>query len=472
MFNSLSERLSQTLKQITGQAKLTEDNIKSSLREVRMALLEADVALPVVKDFIDRVKERAVGQEVSQALNPGQQFLKIVQSELVHVMGDVNEQLDLKAQPPAIILMAGLQGAGKTTTVAKLARFLKEREKKRVMVVSADVYRPAAIKQLETLAGEVGAQFFPSDISQKPEFIVKAAVDAARKQAVDVLLVDTAGRLAVDADMMAEIQALHKAINPIETLFVVDAMTGQDAANTAKAFNEALPLTGVVLSKADGDSRGGAALSVRQITGKPIKFMGMGEKVDALEPFYPDRVASRILDMGDVLSLIEEVERKVDKQKAEKFANKIKKGKGFDLEDFREQLQQMNSMGGLAGMVDKLPGMGQMGQAAAQMQTAEKQFKQMGVIIDSMTPLERRFPDKIVGSRKKRIAMGSGTQIQDVNRLLKQHKQMAKMFKKVGKKGGMQKMMRGMGGMMGGQGGGMPPGGLPPGMGGGGKFPF
>lgn len=471
MFNSLSERLSQTLKQITGQAKLTEDNIKSSLREVRMALLEADVALSVVKDFIDRVKERSVGQEVSQALNPGQQFLKIVQSELVHVMGDVNEDLDLKAQPPAIILMAGLQGAGKTTTVAKLARFLKEREKKRVMVVSADVYRPAAIKQLETLANEVDAQFFPSDISQKPEFIVKAAVEAARKQSVDVLLVDTAGRLAIDADMMAEIQSLHKAINPIETLFVVDAMTGQDAANTAKAFNEALPLTGVVLSKADGDSRGGAALSVRQITGKPIKFIGMGEKVDALEPFYPERIASRILDMGDVLSLIEEVERKVDKQKAEKFANKIKKGKGFDLEDFREQLQQMNSMGGLAGMVDKLPGMGQMGKAAAQMQTAEKQFKQMGVIIDSMTQLERRFPDKIVGSRKKRIAMGSGTQIQDVNRLLKQHKQMAKMFKKVGKKGGMQKMMRGMGGMMGGQGG-MPPGGLPPGMGGGGKFPF
>jgi len=473
MFNSLSERLSQTLKQITGQAKLTEDNIKSSLREVRMALLEADVALPVVKAFIDKVKDRAVGQEVSEALNPGQQFLKIVQSELVHVMGEQNEELDLKAQPPAIILMAGLQGAGKTTTVAKLARFLKEREKKKVMVVSADVYRPAAIKQLETLAGEVDAIFHPSDVSEKPEKIVKRAVDSAKKQAADVLLVDTAGRLAIDEEMMAEIKALHSAVNPVETLFVVDAMTGQDAANTAKAFNETLPLTGVVLSKADGDARGGAALSVRHITGKPIKFLGMGEKTDALEPFHPDRIASRILDMGDVLSLIEEVERKVDKKKAEKLANKIKKGKSFDLEDFREQLMQMNNMGGLTGMMDKLPGMGQMAQAANQIQGAEKQFGQMGVIIDSMTALERRFPDKINGSRKRRIAMGSGTQIQDVNRLLKQHKQMAKMFKKVGKKGGMQKMMRGMGGMMGGQGGGgMPPGGgLPPGMGGG-KLPF
>lgn len=472
MFNSLSERLGQTLKQISGQAKLTEDNIKSSLREVRMALLEADVALPVVKAFIDAVKERAVGQEVSQALNPGQQFLKIVQSELVSVMGEQNEALNLKTQPPAIVLMAGLQGAGKTTTTAKLARFLNEREKKKVMVVSADVYRPAAIQQLQTLAGEVGALFHPSDTSQKPEQIVKGAVEAARKQSVDVLLVDTAGRLAVDEAMMAEIQALHAAVNPIETLFVVDAMTGQDAANTAKAFSDALPLTGVVLSKADGDARGGAALSVRHITGKPIKFMGMGEKVDALEPFYPDRIASRILDMGDVLSLIEEVERKVDKQKAEKLASKLKKGKGFDLEDFREQLQQMNSMGGLAGMMDKMPGMGQMGQAASQMQGAEKQFSQMGCIIDSMTPMERRFPDKINGSRKRRIAMGSGMQIQDVNRLLKQHKQMAKMMKKVGKKGGMQKMMRGMGGMTGGGQGGMPPGGgLPPGMGGG-KFPF
>ncbi|MEJ2045044.1 MAG: signal recognition particle protein [Reinekea sp.] len=471
MFNSLSERLSQTLKQITGQSKLTEDNIKTSLREVRMALLEADVALPVVKAFIDRVKERAVGQEVSQALNPGQQFLKIVQSELVHVMGDVNERLELKTQPPAVVLMAGLQGAGKTTSTAKLAKYLIEREKKKVMVVSADVYRPAAIKQLETLAGEVGAIFHPSSVEEKPDAIVKGAIDSARKQVVDVLLVDTAGRLAIDEVMMAEIKALHSAVNPVETLFVVDAMTGQDAANTAKAFSDALPLTGVILAKADGDARGGAALSVRHITGKPIKFLGMGEKVEALEPFHPDRIASRILDMGDVLSLIEEVERKVDKQKAEKLAAKIKKGKGFDLEDFRDQLQQMNNMGGLAGMMDKLPGMGQLGQAAAQMQTAEKQFGQMGAIIDSMTPLERQFPDKINGSRKKRIAMGSGTQIQDVNRLLKQHKQMSKMMKKVGKKGGMQKLMRGMGGMTGGQGGMPPGGGLPPGLGGG-KFPF
>lgn len=474
MFKSLTERLSQTLKQISGQSKLTEDNIKATLREVRMALLEADVALPVVKAFVDRVRDRAVGEEVSQALNPGQQFLKIVHAELVNVMGEQGEPLQLNVQPPAVILMAGLQGAGKTTTVAKLAKFLIEREKKKVMVVSADVYRPAAIKQLETLASEVGALFHPSDTSQKPEAIAKGAIDAARKQFADVVLVDTAGRLAIDEAMMAEIKALHKAVDPVETLFVVDAMTGQDAAKTAQAFNEALPLTGVVLSKADGDARGGAALSVRHITGKPIKFLGMGEKVDALETFYPDRIANRILDMGDMLSLIEEVERKVDKSQAEKLAKKLKKGKGFDLEDFREQLKQMDNMGGLMGMVDKLPGMGQMGQAVNQMQGAEKQFKQMGAIIDSMTSLERRFPDKINGSRKRRIAGGSGTQIQDINRLLKQHKQMSKMMKKAGKKGGMSKMMRGMGGMMGGGGGpgggGMPgSGGFP---GGGGRGPF
>lgn len=466
MFKSLTERFSQTLKQISGQAKLTEDNIKATLREVRMALLEADVALPVVKAFIDGVRERAVGQEVSQALNPGQQFLKIVHAELVQVMGEQAAPLNLNVQPPAIILMAGLQGAGKTTTVAKLAKHLSEREKKKVMVVSADIYRPAAIKQLETLAGEVGATFHPSDTSQKPEAIAKGAIEAARKQYIDVVIVDTAGRLAIDEAMMAEIKSLHAAINPVETLFVVDAMTGQDAANTAKAFNEALALTGVILSKADGDARGGAALSVRHITGKPIKFLGIGEKTDALETFHPDRIASRILDMGDVLSLIEEVERKVDKSKAEKLAQKLKKGKGFDLEDFREQLRQMDNMGGLGGMMDKLPGMGQMSAAVNQMQGAERQFRQMGAIIDSMTPLERHFPDKINGSRKRRIAMGSGTQIQDVNRLLKQHKQMSKMMKKVGKKGGMSKMMRGMGGMMGGGGG------LPPGFPGGGKGPF
>ena len=464
MFKNLTDRLSATLKKVTGQAKLTEDNIKETLREVRMALLEADVALPVVKDFVARVKERAVGTEVSQALNPGQQFLKIVQAELEHVMGEQNETLDLTVQPPAVILMAGLQGAGKTTSTAKLAKFLAEREKKKVMVASADVYRPAAIKQLETLASEVEAEFFPSSADQKPIKIAQAAIDAAKKQYMDVLILDTAGRLAIDEEMMAEIKDLHGAVNPVETLFVVDAMTGQDAANTAKAFADALPLTGVVLTKADGDARGGAALSVRHITGKPIKFMGMGEKTDALEPFYPDRIASRILDMGDVMSLIEEVERKVDKSKAERLAKKIQKGKGFDLEDFRDQLAQMNNMGGLMGLVDKLPGMGQMGQMQPQLTGAEKQMAQMGYIIDSMTPMERRYPDKINGSRKRRIAMGSGTQIQDVNRLLKQHKQMQKMMKKVGKKGGMQKMMRGMKGMMGpgGPGGGMPPGGMPP----------
>lgn len=464
MAKNLTERLTQALKSITGKARLSEDNIKDTLREVRMALLEADVALPVVKDFISRVKDRAIGQEVSSALNPGQEFLKVVHSELEHVMGDQNETLDLAAQPPAVILMAGLQGAGKTTTTAKLAKFLIEREKKKVMVVSADVYRPAAIKQLETLSGEVGAEFFPSTGDQKPVQIAKDAIAQAKKSFADVLILDTAGRLAIDQDMMAEISELHKAVNPVETLFVVDAMTGQDAANTAKAFSDVLPLTGVVLTKADGDARGGAALSVRHVSGKPIKFLGMGEKTDALEPFYPDRMASRILDMGDIMSLIEEVERKVDKQKAEKLAKKVMKGKGFDLQDFREQLDQMNNMGGLMGMMDKLPGMGQMGDQVSQMAGAEKQMKMMGVIIDSMTPDERRFPDKINGSRKKRIATGSGTQIQDVNRVLKQHKQMSKMMKKVGKKGGMAKMMKNMGGMMGGGGqGGMPPGGMPPG---------
>ena len=422
MFENLQDRLSGALRSISGKAKITEDNIKGTLREVRMALLEADVALPVVKAFTNQVKERAVGSEVLKSLSPGQAFLKIVHQELQSVMGEANEGLDLAAKPPAIILMAGLQGAGKTTTAAKLALYLKEREKKKVMVVSADVYRPAAIKQLETLAKEVDALFFPSDISQKPVDIAKAAIAEAKIQFADVLIVDTAGRLAIDEAMMAEIQQLHKAIDPVETLFVVDAMTGQDAANTAKAFNEALPLTGVVLSKADGDARGGAALSVRHITGKPLKFVGMGEKIDALEPFHPDRMASRILDMGDVLSLIEEAERKIDKSKAEKLAKKIKKGQGFDLEDFRDQLIQMKSMGGLMGMVDKLPGMGNVGQAAGQMDVAEKQLRQTEAVINSMTPLERHFPDKINGSRKKRIAAGSGTNIQEINRVLKQHK--------------------------------------------------
>ena len=464
MFQSLSDRLSQSLRSITGKATLTEDNIQDTLREVRMALLEADVALPVVKGFVESVKQRALGQEVMKSLSPGQAFLKIVQAELETVMGSANEGLNLATQPPAIILMAGLQGAGKTTSVAKLAKLLSERDKKKVTVVSADIYRPAAIKQLETLAGEVGADFCPSDTSQKPVDIALAALDQAKKRFSDVLIVDTAGRLAVDQEMMEEIAQLHKAIQPIETLFVVDAMTGQDAANTAKAFGETLPLTGVILTKVDADTRGGAALSVRSVTGKPIKFLGVGEKTAALDPFHPDRLASRILGMGDVLSLIEEAEQKVDKEKAAKLARKVKKGQRFDLEDFRDQLQQMNNMGGITGMLDKLPGMGNMAQMAQQ-NLDMKMFARMEAMINSMTPDERRRPEMIQGSRKRRITQGSGTQVQDLNRLLKQHKQMQKMMKKM-KGGGMQKMMRGMGGMMppGGMGGpgGMPPGGMPP----------
>lgn len=458
MFENLTERLSNTLRSISGSARLSEDNIKETLREVRMALLEADVALPVVKDFVDAVKQRAVGQEVSKSLSPGQMFVKIVNDELEQVMGAANESLNLATQPPAVILMAGLQGAGKTTSVAKLARYLKEKDKKKVMVVSADVYRPAAIKQLETLAEEVGALFHPSSTEQRPIDIAEEAIKEARLKFADVLIVDTAGRLAIDEEMMAEISQLHAAINPIETLFVVDAMTGQDAANTAKAFNDALPLTGVILTKSDADSRGGAALSVRHITGKPIKFMGVGEKTEALDPFHPDRVASRILGMGDVLSLIEEAEDKLDKKKAEKLAQKLKKGKRFDLEDLRDQLQQMQNMGGITGMLDKLPGMGGMAQMAQQ-QVDNKMFVKMEALINSMTPAERRNPDILNGSRKKRITRGSGTEIQDLNRLIKQHKQMAKMMKKMSGKGGMAKMMRGMGGMMP-PGGGMPGGGF------------
>lgn len=457
MFENLSDRLTRTLKNISGRGRLTEDNIKETLREVRMALLEADVALPVVRDFVNQVKERSVGLEVSKSLTPGQEFLKIVKKALEEAMGEANEELTLNTQPPAVVLMAGLQGAGKTTSVGKLARFLKERKKKKVMVVSADVYRPAAIKQLETLAKEVGVEFFPSDISQKPVAIVNAAIAQARLGFYDILLVDTAGRLHVDSEMMDEIKALHAAINPIETLFVVDAMTGQDAANTAKAFNEALPLTGVILTKADGDARGGAALSIRHITGKPIKFIGMGEKSDALEPFHPDRIASRILGMGDVMSLIEELEQKVDREQAAKVAAKMMKGQGFSLEDFRDQLVQMRNMGGMMSMLDKLPGMKNL-PAGAKDQMNNKQFGKMEAIINSMTPKERQYPDLIKGSRKKRIAAGSGTQVQDVNQLLKQFMQMQKMMKQMGGKGGLMKMMRGMGGM----GGKLPPGMLPP----------
>ncbi len=447
MFDNLSDRLQRVIKTISGQGRITEDNIKDTLREVRMALLEADVALPVVKDFVAAVKDRALGAEVNTSLTPGQAFIKIVHEELVKAMGEHNDALNLATQPPAVILMAGLQGAGKTTSVGKLAKLLKERHKKNVMVVSADVYRPAAIEQLKTLANQVGVTFFPSTAKDDPVDIAKRAIAEAKIKFNDVVIVDTAGRLHIDNEMMDEIKRVHAAINPIETLFVVDSMTGQDAANTAKAFNEALPLTGVILTKADGDARGGAALSIRHITGKPIKFIGIAEKLDGLEPFYPDRLASRILGMGDVLGLIEEMERKVDKKKAEEFAHKLKKGKGFDLEDFRDQLKQMRGMGGIASLMDKMPGMGQL-PAAAKAQVNDKEFHKMEAIINSMTKKERAFPDLIKGSRKKRIAMGSGTQVQDVNRLLKQYDQMNDMMKKLTAKGGMAKMMRAMGGMM------------------------
>jgi len=442
MFDNLTQRLTQTMQKLRGKGRLTEDSIRETLREVRIALLEADVALPVVQSFIGQVKERALGQEVISSLQPGQALVKIVHDELVRIMGEENEALDLKASPPVVVLLAGLQGSGKTTTTAKLARHLKEQSKKKVMVVSCDVYRPAAIDQLKTLAGQVDVIFHPSSATDKPVAIAKQALDAARKQFVDVLLVDTAGRLHIDTDMMDEIRQLHSAVNPHETLFVVDSMTGQDAANTARAFNDALPLTGVVLTKTDGDARGGAALSVRQITGKPIKFVGTGEKTEALQPFHPERVASRILGMGDVLSLVEDVQRHVDQAEAEKLARKIKKGQGFNLEDFRSQLEQMQNMGGLGNLVDKMPGMGELPDQVKN-RVNDKHTISMIAIINSMTPQERSFPDVIRGSRKKRIASGSGTQIQDVNRMLKQFSQMQRMMKKFGK-GGMKGMMRKM----------------------------
>ena len=442
MFDNLTDRLSITLKKLKGQGRLTEDNIKEALREVRMALLEADVSLPVVTDFIERVKEGALGQDVQASLTPGQAMIKLVQSELVKVMGEANEGLNLKAVPPAVILMAGLQGAGKTTTVAKLGRWLQENQKKKVGVVSADVYRPAAIKQLEMLANEVDLVFFDSDLSQQPIDIAKNAIEAAKKKFLDVIIIDTAGRLHIDDEMMGEIKALHAAINPVETLFVVDSMTGQDAAITAKAFNDALPLTGVILTKADGDARGGAALSIRHVTGKPIKFIGVGEKTDALEPFHPDRIASRILGMGDMMSLIEEIEQKVDKEKAEKFARKMQKGKGFDLEDFREQLQQMQSMGGVSSLLDKLPGMSSVPQEMKD-KVNDKELARQIAVIGSMTHQERRYPDLIKGNRKKRIAAGCGQQLQDVNRILKQFLMMQKMMKKF-KSGNMANMIRGI----------------------------
>jgi signal recognition particle subunit SRP54 len=458
MFESLSQRLSTTVNRLRGRGRLTDENIREALREVRVALLEADVALPVVKALVERIKVRAVGQEVMKSLTPGQSLIKVVRDELTALMGSRATELNLNTTPPAVVLMAGLQGAGKTTTVAKLAKLLKERQKKKVMVVSCDVYRPAAIKQLETLAKQVDVLFHPSTGDQRPEDIARGAIDAARRNFVDVLLVDTAGRLAVDQAMMDEIKALHAAIDPIETLFVVDAMTGQDAAATARAFADALPLTGVVLTKTDGDARGGAALSVRYVTGRPIKFIGTGEKPDGLDVFHPDRVASRILDMGDVLSLVEEVERKVDQQKAAALADKVVKGKKFDLNDMRDQLEQMNNMGGLTSLLDKLPGMGAIPEAMKK-QVNDREIHRMIAIISSMTKKERRHPALLNGSRRARIARGSGTTPTDVNRLLKQFQQMEKMMSKM-KGGGMKGMMRGMKGMLGG-GGGPGPGGFP-----------
>ena len=452
MFESLTQRLSGTMDRLRGRGRLTESNISEAVREVRIALLEADVALPVVQALVQRIKVRAVGQEVLKSLTPGQALIKVVRDELAAVMGSAASDLNLNVPAPAVILMAGLQGAGKTTTVGKLARHLKEKRKKKVMVVSADVYRPAAIEQLKTLAEQTGVLFFPSDAGQKPEDIVRAAIADARKSFAEVLIVDTAGRLAIDAAMMAEIKALHAAVSPVETLFVVDAMTGQDAANTAKAFSEALPLTGVVLTKTDGDARGGAALSVRYITGKPVKFVGTGEKLDGLDVFHPDRVAARILDMGDVLSLVEQVEQNVDQEKAAKLAAKVAKGKKFDLNDMRDQLEQMQNMGGIAGLMDKLPGLGQVPEHLKAQVSQSKEVPRMMAIIGSMTPKERRNPDLLNGSRRARIARGSGTTPADVNKLLKQYQQMEKMMGKLGR-GGMKGMMRGLQGMMGGMGG-------------------
>lgn len=451
MFESLTQRLSGTIDRLRGRGRLTEENIREATREVRIALLEADVALPVVQVLIERIKVRAVGQEVLKSLTPGQTLIKVVRDELSAVMGSTASDLNLNVPAPAVILMAGLQGAGKTTTVAKLAKHLKEKRKKKVMVVSADVYRPAAIDQLKTLAQQVDVLFFPSSAGQKPEEIVKAALDDARKSYADVLIVDTAGRTSIDEAMMAEIKALHGAVNPVETLFVVDSMTGQDAAVTAKHFAEALPLTGVVLTKTDGDARGGAALSVRYITHRPIKFIGVGEKPDGLDVFHPDRIASRILDMGDVLSLVEQVEQQVDKDKAQKLAEKVAKGKKFNLNDLKDQLEQMQNMGGIHGLMDKLPGMGQIPDNVKS-QVTGKEVPRMVAIINSMTPKERRNPDLLNGSRRSRIAKGAGLTPADVNKLMKQYQQMEKMMSKLSG-GGMKGLIRGMKGMMGGRGG-------------------
>jgi signal recognition particle subunit SRP54 len=451
MFENLSGRLQDVARNLTGKGRLTEANIKDTMRQVRLALLEADVALPVVKSFTDRVRERALGEEVSRSLTPGQALVKIIHAELTDVLGNESVPLDLKAQPPVVILLAGLQGAGKTTTAGKLARRLVEKDRKKVMLVSVDVHRPAAILQLETIAGEVGAEFCASSADEAPVAIVDRALEEARRAHVDVLMVDTAGRLHIDGKMMAEVVAVHERAGPHETLFVVDSMAGQDAVNAARAFDESLPLTGVILTKVDGDAKGGVALSVREVTGKPIRFIGVGEKSDALEAFHPDRMASRILGMGDVLSLVEEIEGKVEKDKAEKLAKKLRKGKGFDLADLKDQLEQMMNMGGVGAMLEKLPLPGNVNPAALKDSANEQKIRRQIAVINSMTPRERRFPKLINGSRKKRIAQGAGLAIQDVNRLLKQHAQMEKMMKKMSK-GGMKNMLRGL------QGGGAPPG--------------
>src|ERR1700734_3856615 len=453
MFDRLTSGLTRALNALSGRGYLSEDNIADTVREVRLALLDADVALPVVKTFTEALKARAIGVEVTKSLTPGQAFIKVVHEELVRLMGEPSAGLNLRAQRPVVVMLAGLQGAGKTTTAGKLARWLIEKEKKKVLMVSTDVYRPAAILQLQTLAAQVGAGFAKGDISEAPVAIAQRALTEATLQAYDVLLLDTAGRLHIDAEMMAEVQALEAAIKPHERLFVVDSMAGQDAANAAKAFNDALSLTGVILTKADGDARGGAALSVRQVTGKPILFVGTGEKTDALELFQPESIASRILGMGDVLSLVEQVQGQVDQEKAEKLAKKISKGKSFDLADLRDQLIQLQNMGGMSALLDKLPAQMQANAAAAAGAVNPRNLKRQLGIIDSMTPRERRRPDIIDSSRKRRIAAGAGVQLPEVNRLLKQFDQMQKTMKKLAKGGMLKNMMRGMGGR------------LPPGMG-------
>ena len=447
MLDNLTQRLARVMKNLRGEARLTENNIADALREVRLALLEADVALPAVKAFIGAVKEKAVGEEVIGSLTPGQALIGVVHRELTSLMGEIHSGLNLATQPPAVVLMAGLQGAGKTTTVGKLGKLLREGQKKKVLVVSCDIYRPAAIEQLKTIAGQAGLDFFPSEVHEEPVDIARRAADWARRHYHDVVLVDTAGRLSIDEAMMREIAELHSTLKPIETLFVVDAMLGQDAINTAKAFNDALPLTGVILTKLDGDARGGAALSVRHVTGKPIKFAGVGEKLGGLEPFHPERMASRILGMGDVLSLIEEAKKGIDEQQALDFAKKLKSGKGFDLNDFKEQIGQMRKMGGLTSLMDKLPA--QFAQAASQLPsgTEDKTIRRIEGIINSMTELERSKPELLKASRKRRIAAGAGVQVQEVNRLLKQFEETQKMMKQFSK-GGMAKLMRGMKGML------------------------